>query len=306
MMTAPIAIATLLLSRLPATLALADAGVAPGAARSAITSPALILVPVNRTPTTGEPTADQYRLERAKDGSGELLYDAASFKARIARDGSVAFRDKHMGALSLIPSLPGPPSSNVPTLEGVIRRRGRKDPKALPSDPAADETRWPEKTVSRYRPDPREACTYPSPCFFDAAAVLVGARGGVDLTDEVMRLGGRDPYRFQKARFLTATRELRIRMAGRAHAEDIQRSASDLQRRLDDIVCDERLSLNERRGIIQALRAELDSSTDADQFAAPIAGALQRLQNADGGADGSPPPRCAPTGARDAESRRQP
>ena len=57
------------------------------------------------------------------------------------------------------------------------------------------------------------------------------------------------------------TRELRIRMAARAQADDLRASASELPARLGTIACDERLSAAERRAIIEALRAELDDST---------------------------------------------
>ncbi|HEY2899516.1 MAG TPA: hypothetical protein VGL59_02990 [Polyangia bacterium] len=285
-----------------ALLALADADQAPPLGKPAAASsarPPSLLRPPTGTPVTGEPTADQYRLQRAKGSSGDLLYDASGFKARIARDGTVAFSDKHISGLRFIPIVPQSAPGNVPTLQGVILGRGRRDPKAPPADPIADETRYPATSVSRFRPDPREACQYPRPCFFDAAAVVVGASGGADLTDEVMRMSGKDPYRYAKARFLTATREMRIRMAGRAHAEDVQRSTVELPRRLDQIVCDSRLSVGERRGIIQALRAELDSSPDAQSSAAAIAVALDRLATPDGGVDRDPPARCPPDGNSD-------
>ncbi|HEX3696540.1 MAG TPA: hypothetical protein VH374_14250 [Polyangia bacterium] len=256
--------------------------------------PPSLLRPPTSTPTTREPTADQYRLERAKDSSGDLLYDASGFKARIARDGTVSFHDKHVSALHFVPIVPQSAPGNVPTLQGVILGRGRKDPKAPPPDPIVDETRYPATSVSRFRPDTREACQYPRPCFFDAAAVVVGASGVADVTDEVMRMSGKDPYRYAKARFLTATRELRIRMAGRAHADDVQRSTVELPLRLDQIVCDRRLSVRDRRGIIQALRAELDSSSEAQNSAAAIVAALDRLATPDGGVDRDPPARCPP------------
>ena len=80
--------------------------------------------------------------------------------------------------------------------------------------------RLPIPTVTPYRPDPREACQYPQPCFFNASLLPLSIRGGFDLTDELMRLGGQDPYRYAKAQFLAGTRELRIRMAARAHADE--------------------------------------------------------------------------------------
>lgn len=239
-------------------------------------------------PSSAEPAApplEDYRLQRAKDGSGDLLYDATAFSARIARDGSVRFKDKGVSVLSLIPFLPGPPPPGVPTLQGMILGWGRKGPKAPPTnrDSPPNDPHAAANTTSRYHPDQRDDCRYPRSCFFEAKVVLVGATWSLDITDAVMRLRGQDPYRYQKARFLTATRELRVRMAGRAHAEDMQRSASELPRRLKDIACDTQLTLSERRQVLEALGSELDGSQDADRSAALIRDILQSLTEPDGG-----------------------
>jgi hypothetical protein len=221
-----------------------------------------------------EPPPDGYRLQRASDGSGDLTYETAGFRARIARDGSVTFRDRHVTDLTLLSILPLPLSGHaalrpsVPSLQDVILGLARKKPPpttplppGVPFDPTPNETMYPSTTVSRFRPDTREACRYPSPCFFEAAVIMIGVSGKFDATDELMRLAGQDPYRYQKARFLTATREMRIRMAGRAHAEDVARSGADLPPRLLDIACDDRMSSADRRAVIVALGAELDGST---------------------------------------------
>ena len=76
-----------------------------------------------------------------------------------------------------------------------------------------------------------------------------------------MRLAGQDPYRYQKARFLGATSEMRIHLAARAHARDLARSSGELPARLAAIACNADLGPAERRAIIQALRAEVDTGT---------------------------------------------
>jgi hypothetical protein len=234
-----------------------------------------------------EPSPQEYQLKRAKDGSGDLIYDATTFDARIARDGSVSFRDRRVTGLKLLPFLPGAAPTGVPTLEGVIRALGKNQRKArgeAPPDPTADETRYPSTTVSRFRPDTREICRYPNPCFFNAPVLSLGAQGNFDVTDQLMRLAGQDPYRYQKARFLTATREMRVRMAGRAHAEDVARSGVELRGRLESIACDERLGASERRAIVEALRAELDVATPEGRAQRDqIRRFLDGLDRADGG-----------------------
>ncbi|HVR61095.1 MAG TPA: hypothetical protein VMU50_04305 [Polyangia bacterium] len=272
--------------------AMADGGGAaapPAAARPV--SPALLRAPQSPTAGSGEPSAEQYQLLRASDGSGELTYEASGFTARVARDGGVTFRDRHTSGLLFVPIKPGPPPAGVPTLEGLIRGRGKKPKDAgKPADRRDDDGRPPATTVSGYRPDPREACTYPRPCFWDAAAILVGLSAGVDANDLIMRIGHRDPYRYQKARFLAATQPMRVRMAGRAHAEDIQRSADELPRRLSEIACDDHLTVPERRGIITALGEEMDTSAETERSREEIRRALRRL---DAGADGGAVPGCA-------------
>ena len=245
------------------------AGAPPATAGAPPAVPRLLAPPLlNPASASPPPSVDRYRLVRARDGSQDLLYDASGFSARVARDGSVTFRDKHASLISLLPLLPllsvGAGPTGVPTLQGTLRRianRQSQPPPRLRSDPTADETLRPSTTVSRYRPDPREACEYPRPCFFDATALVLGASVGLDITDELMRFTGQDPYRYEKARFLTATRDLRIRMAGRVHAEDINASTASLPVLLRTIACDERLRPAERRAIILALRDELDLDT---------------------------------------------
>jgi hypothetical protein len=239
------------------------------------------------------PPPDEYRLQRATDGSGDLVYEASGFYARVARDGTVRFRDRHVTNLKLLPFLPvAGARPGVPSLQEMLRGLGgrrRGDPDAPPprSDPdtaIAIETLSASTTLSRYRPDPREICRYPNPCFSEARVTLLTVTGTLDITDELMRLAHEDPYRFQKARFLTATREMRIRMAGHAHADDVARSGAELPGRLRQIACDQSRSVSDRRSVIQALRAELDVATREGRGQAErIRLFLEAWDHADGG-----------------------
>ncbi|HTA19291.1 MAG TPA: hypothetical protein VK989_08360, partial [Polyangia bacterium] len=139
------------------------------------------------------------------------------------------------------------------------RRRGGTD------DPPDDPRPTPVPLVPRmspYRPDPSEACYYPMDCYFQAAVVLVGVGGTFDLTDELYRLSGKDPYRHEKARFLAATRELRGGLSARAVAGDVRRASAALMERLRSIACDDSRSVAERRAFVEALRREMDGDTD--------------------------------------------
>jgi hypothetical protein len=172
----------------------------------------------------------------------------------------------------------------VPSLATVIRGHGGP-PAPPPTKEELEEAeqrygaRLPVPTTTPFRPDPREVCLYPRPCFFDARAVLVAVTASFDLTDELMRLSGQDPYRYEKARFLTATRDLRARLGARAHADDVRASAAELRRRSSAIGCDPTRSVAERRALLQALRDELDDATSEGRAAAAVIdGTLARLR----------------------------
>jgi hypothetical protein len=246
---------------LAVTLALAlsaqaDAGAAPPANL-------LLIAPKKSTP----PAERSYELRRAKDGSGDLLYEAPGFTAHIARDGAPRFVDKHFSLIgpwsALKPSpLPQGESSLQGLLFDVLAHRSPRRSQPRDVDPAPGPVPL-VPTATPYRPDPREACTYPRPCFFEAAIVVVGAVGMADLTDELMRLAGQDPYRYEKARFLEATSKLRGGLAARALAENIGRAKAELPTRLEAIACDASRSVRERRATIEALRDEMTGDTPA-------------------------------------------
>jgi len=264
-----------------------DAGGATARGGATALSP-IPIPPAGAAGDTGTPPPDEYQLRRATDGSGDLIHEAPGFTARVARDGSVSFAARHVTKQTFVPFMPGPPPTGVPTLEGTLRRLGKKKGRERPEpprNPIADETRNPSTVVSRYRPDPREACMYPRPCYFEAPVILVGTHASLDLTDELIRFEGQDPYKFSKARFLAATRELRVRMAARAHAQDLAQSRAELPARLRTIACDTRLRPAERRAIIEALRTEQDPTTpEGRQAAAQIQRFLDELDRHDGGA----------------------
>jgi hypothetical protein len=273
----------------------ADAGAAaPAPADKRPAPPPSLLSPL--TVTAPRHNDDEYILRRTHDGSGDLVYEAAPFTARVARDGTVTFKDKHASAgIHFLPIKPLHQTYGVPTLEQTIRHMGSHDhgpPPPPDGPPPDDEVTNPSTDVSRYRPDVREACRYPQPCFTGASAVLLSVSGTFDVTDELMRLAHQDPYRYAKARFLTATRDLRVHMATRAHRDDLRRSAADLPVTLQRIACDDRLSLHDRRAILESLRSEMDSDTaEGGAAAAEIARFLETFTRPDaGGGDRACPP----------------
>jgi hypothetical protein len=271
-----------------AAFAAFDAG-APAPRPSA---PSLLLSPSR----DGGASSDRdrgYDLRPAKDGTGDLVYEGTAFTARIARDGTARFIDKGAQLSKgwrLIPFIPLPLPGGTPSLQGVVTdllARRHPQARAKPNGEPPPDPPLPVPNMSRYRPDPREVCQPGTPCFFEGneRPRTVPVTGTFDLTDELMRLDGQDPYRRDKALFLAETRDLRAGMAARALATDVRRAMGELVARLSAIACDERRSVAERRAVIQALRGELDGNTPAAREAvATISRFLATRFDADGGA----------------------
>ncbi len=284
------------MSLLALTLALslfadADAGAPPpGSAAPPVPS---LLAPL---PPKNQPQAERsYELHRAKDGSGDLVYDAPGFQARIAPDGTPRFVDKHfslLGPLSFLAPLRPPRgrASLQSTFDDLLARRKVRRGSLEDADPQPEPVPL-VPVMSPYRPDPKEACTYPRACFFQAAVVLVGASGAFDLTDELMRLAGEDPYRREKARFLAATSKLRGGLAARALVENVRRATTELPATLEAIACDASRSVRARRATIEALREEMSGDTPAaSAAAATIARFLEARFDGDRGVRCPAPP----------------
>ena len=204
-------------------------------------------------------------LKDAKDGTGDLIYETSGFTARIAPDGSVAFKDKRVNGLTQFPWFPMKAPMAVPSLQASLKNllKGRGPPAPPPSDLdqglAPPETRQVIPEVSRYLVDTRDACR--TCTNFMDLALPVQMLGRFDVSDELTRFSGQDPARFQKATFLAATHERRVQMATRTHAANIQRAAAALPERLRAIACDPRLTHKERRAILVSLAREMDPNT---------------------------------------------
>jgi hypothetical protein len=109
--------------------------------------------------------------------------------------------------------------------------------------------------------------------------------GKFDLTDELERLGGQDPYRFEKERFLAETRELRIQLAVKRYAENLRAQLLKLPDIVLAIACDESRTTEDRKAILEALQSEMDSELFEGRFAVDQIRAFLRrwLEPHDGG-----------------------
>jgi hypothetical protein len=244
-----------------------DGGVTPIGSPARGTSMTLEAPPPHPRPES----APTYELRPTKDGSGDLLYDGRTWSARVSTDGSVTFSDRRASDVGFLPPwLPAPVYNGVPSLQSTVTSllRRKKAPQPRPAPPP-DDSFLVIPNVTPYRPDPREACRECNDIHFDP--MLVGGGGHFDLADELGRFAGHDPHRLEKARFLGATRELRIRMAVAAHALWIRRATAELPGRLEAIACARDRPPRERRAILEALRAEMNGSPEGRAAAARIA-----------------------------------
>lgn len=251
---------------------------ASGGAPQARPSP-LLLAPQPRQATAEG--AQRIDLKDAKDGSGDLLYETTGFTARIAPDGSVSFKDRRVSDPSLLPFLPMRTQFAVPSLQSSLKGllKGKAPPAPGPSELdqglAPPETKQVIPDVSRYRPDTREGNRLDQNYM---GIPVIGGIGGFDAADELTRFSGKDPNRFGKANFLAATHDRRIAMAVKMHAVYIRQAVAELPGRLQAIACDERLSYRERRAILAALAAEMDTSVpEGAQSATAIKSFLVRF-----------------------------
>jgi hypothetical protein len=209
-----------------------------------------------------------YGLRRVGEG---YVYDDPRFEARVARDGVVTFKDKRLSfRFPFFPFLDKGARPKGPTLESTLRdylnkgRRGKPEPEAAPAQPP------PRKMVQS------EVCPPSSPCYAPPVTNAIEVRGNFDLTDEIMRAHGKDPYAYEKARFLSSTFEFRIKMAILARKTDLMSSLAKLPERLDELWTDERYTPRERRRILYELWYETDRTPDGERAGRAIDDFIRR------------------------------
>jgi hypothetical protein len=214
------------------------------------------------------PSQREYQLRRAGDG---YVYKEQAFEAKVTRDGVVTFHDRraffdHVGLVRR----PVPATGETGTLQDLLfgRTAKRQQPVAplgpLPRSPAD-------------RLEASEICPLNSSCYALPDSLMVGGVGGtMDLTDEIMRALGQDPYRVEKARFLAATFEFRMKLAVAARWEDIRKSLVHLPEALADLWGDSRYSARERRRVLFQLWREIDATPEGVRAANAIEKFIQR------------------------------
>lgn len=218
--------------------------------------------------------SEQAAYELVRSGES-YTFDTPHFVAKVARDGVVSFKDKH-GSSSVVfpffpffPSIGKSPRPRGPTLESTLRdhfSKRRRPPAELPPQPAPLPRRL----------EQNEVCPRSSPCHWESLPLAIVVQGSFDLTDELMRRLGQDPYGLEKARFLSATFEFRIKLAIEARKADLKQAFETLPARLDELWGDERYSPRERRRILHELWYETDGSPDGERAANIIRAFVKR------------------------------
>jgi hypothetical protein len=199
-----------------------------------------------------------YPLRERNDGRG-WEYHGGRFLAIIARDGSVTFRDHHVGwengglngaarerrFVAPYDYAEGGPAPGQPTTPayGVPEF-------STPSDQPGHMPRWMGKS------DPGSLRDLP----WQPPLVAGGWR--FDMTDELMRRHHNDPYQAQKLDFLEATRPFRQELAVRYDRDLGKIALGRLPEYLDGIWSNSTLSPAEKRATLAALRDECDDTED--------------------------------------------
>jgi hypothetical protein len=204
-----------------------------------------------------------FGLRRRGDG---YVYEAAQFVAHVARDGVVTFTDRRLSGVELWPfTSVGAQGARPkgPTLESTLRDYlGNR--RRTPPEPA------PEPALPPPGIDWNAVCPVHSSCNMRMLPMMVQVSGNFDLTDEIMRARGQDPYAREKAKFLSATFEFRIKMALAARQEDMAHALAQLPDFLDRLWRDERYTLRERRRILFELWSETDATPEGARAAHAI------------------------------------
>jgi hypothetical protein len=189
-----------------------------------------------------------YRIRR-RDGGG-YIYDADVFDALIARDGTVSFRDDH-GMLNLLLPIAAPQRlpPGTPTLEGSIKQVLARPGTAVATAATGATTGTRPRVVL-------EICESKSCVDPERLTTLLGAT--FDISDEISRLAGDDPYRAQKAGFLRATADWRLGLTRAQRDREAQAALASQERQLQAIWSNRRYTPAERRHLLFNLWLEMD------------------------------------------------
>ncbi len=195
-------------------------------------------------------------------GHGGYSYQGGRIGADIDPDGRVVFRVRERIRTESFRI--GPLEIERPGMSGGAGslRSGRADP-AVSVPGATPPIRDVRRNVSA---DSRRSRGGAHP---SRGPIFVAARARVDLIDEFVRWGsGHSPDRYDQARFLAATFELRMVMAAEHRALRLREAAGELPKRLAGVWVAEGYTKRERRRILFLLWSEIDQGSEDGRAAA--------------------------------------
>jgi hypothetical protein len=218
------------------------------------------------TPKRLSPNQGEYVLRRAPGGG--YLFEDFRFTAHVAPDGHVNFRDKHIRfetrVFGVLAEKYRRAGDDRPSLIQALEQVIRKDPDR-PISPMVEVC---QQRVDMLLPG-MAACTL--------VATPITIVGTWDLTDELMNLTGQGWYRYEKAKFLSATFDFRVRLAAERHAKLLREALTDLPDRLEALWRDTGFTPREKRRIMCLLWAEVDvDQTESRKAADVISGWVRR------------------------------
>ena len=229
----------------------------------------------SKTPASAAPQLRPFQLKPHAVIDGYMC-ETAAFTALVFPDGSVDFRRSKPGAGGSMPVriMPFPlnykPEAlppDTPSLAGEVGKLLGKPPDRNPKPQIVE---GPKPGAPYMFADTMSLCEDPkSRCFVEnrSMAQLITATGPLDATEEVMRMVGDDPAKYEKARFLAATAPFRTTLAERTRKRELRQAIEELPNLLTRIWRTPTLTRDERLKIVSALREEVDPSAPGGEAA---------------------------------------
>jgi hypothetical protein len=205
-----------------------------------------------------------------KWGEG-FLYEGPKFEARVAPDGTVSFKDRHLTEVEYPFSWVSKGRTKRPE---PLPERTARDPSASRRAPWLPPPEQPQPSPRKIPQD--ELCPPNSSCYWRPLQSSIEVSGRFDLTDELVRALGKDPNALDKAHFLSATFEFRMRLAIEARKKVMREALDMLPKRLDELWADDRYSVREKRRILYELWVETDRTPDGEKAARMVDSFVRR------------------------------
>ena len=212
-------------------------------------------------PDPGAPPAPETIWLTPDRKRGGYSWKGTGFRARISADGDLSFEDQRLGLKFIAPFTPRPNPYAVPSVESAVRGRRPKPAEIHEIVPRPEETLTGYETP--YLADPREAARRGQGALDYGSNVPIAMVGATfDLTDELIRLDGQDPYRFDKARFAASTRGFRDKLVGQARRRAFKDACGRLRAELTNLAVAPPPDRGAFGQAVAALKSDLDASTE--------------------------------------------